>query len=48
MEQLTLFPQIPETQSDESIHALQEQQELLDEWIADIINGQEPDFWWIY
>jgi hypothetical protein len=49
MEQLTLFPQIPqEPQSDESIHALQEQQEALDEWVADMINGIEPEFWWIY
>jgi len=47
MEQLTLFPQPAET-SDESIHALQEQQEALDEWVADLINGIEPEFWWIY
>ncbi len=47
MEQLTLFPQ-PETSDDESIHALQEQQEALDEWVADLINGIEPEFWWIY
>jgi hypothetical protein len=46
MEQLTLFPQ-PET-SDESIHAIQEQQEALDEWLVDLINGIEPEFWWIY
>lgn len=48
MEQLTLFPHIPETQSDESIHALQEQREALDEWLIDLINDIEPEFWWIY
>jgi len=49
MEQLTLFPQIPqEPQSDESIHALQEQQEALDEWLINLINYIEPEFWWIY
>lgn len=49
MEQLTLFPQIPqETTDDESIHAIQEQQELLDEWVCDLINGIEPEFWWVY
>lgn len=31
--------------SDESIHA---QQELLDQWIIDLIEGSEVTFWWIY
>jgi hypothetical protein len=34
-----------ETPSDESIHA---QQELLDQWVVDLIDGIEPDFWWVY
>ena len=32
--------------SDESIHALQ--QEELDQWIVDLLEGREPDFWWVY
>ena len=48
MEQLTLFPQQPAETSDESIHAIQEQQEALDTWLIDLINGIEPEFWWIY
>lgn len=32
--------------SDESIHATQ--QELLDQWIIDLIEGSEVTFWWIY
>ena len=48
MEQLTLFPQQPAETSDESIHAIQEQQEALDEWLVDLINCIEPEFWWIY
>lgn len=31
--------------SDESIHA---QQEVLDQWVIDLIDGIEPDFWWVY
>lgn len=26
----------------------QEQLIALDEWIIDIINGTQPDFWWVY
>ena len=37
---------IVETPSDESIHALQ--QEELDQWIIDLLEGREPDFWWVY
>ena len=32
--------------SDESIHAQQEHE--LDQWIVDLLEGREPDFWWVY
>jgi len=32
--------------SDESIHAQQE--EVLDQWVVDLLEGREPDFWWVY
>lgn len=38
---------ITETPSDESIHALQ-QEEVLDQWVIDLLEGREVDFWWIY
>lgn len=31
--------------SDESIHA---QQEQLEQWVIDLLEGREVDFWWIY
>ena len=33
--------------SDESIHALQ-QEEVLDQWVIDLLEGREVDFWWVY
>jgi len=33
--------------SDESIHALQQEHEL-DQWIVDLLEGKEPNFWWVY
>lgn len=44
MEQPTI---ITETPSDESIHALQEEL-ILDQWIVDLLEGREVDFWWVY
>lgn len=38
---------IKETPSDESIHALQQEHEL-DQWIVDLLEGRQPDFWWVY
>lgn len=32
--------------SDESIHAQQE--EVLDQWVVDLLEGREVDFWWVY
>lgn len=47
MENKTIIP--TETASDESIHALQEQDIALDQWVIDMIEQKnEPDFWWIY
>jgi hypothetical protein len=36
---------IAETPSDESIHA---QQEQLEQWVIDLLEGREPEFWWVY
>jgi len=33
--------------SDESIHALQ-QEEVLEQWVIDLLEGREVDFWWVY